>query len=313
LQITTCPPVAETRVHFDKHQFDNRLNAPVDAHYVGTGNGINGWVSTGIDFGSYALMHTFHSKGGRGDRRLTTPLWAQSDDATRRVILAFMESRAFSKKKRATLRGDERERFLQVMAALRVRVTFLTETCERLCHEYVECADDARHKVLQTQISNVDRQLQLAGRPDVFHGVVTDYYRLRLNSVECAEKYGMSPWGIRQFLYRINLCARSLGYTVDATDPEAVEQRRLQKEATREQYRERKRLEVRAAREARKAARDAAREARLTAPKPPRVWRATGRCTYCGGERRPGGLSCADCHDRNQKASRLWRARNSAL
>ena len=80
---------------FDKSQFAGRNQYPVGASLTATG-----WLSNGVSFEDYNRMST-HKRKTSGERRLPTPAWAMNDSALRRVLVAFMEERAFSKKERS--------------------------------------------------------------------------------------------------------------------------------------------------------------------------------------------------------------------
>jgi hypothetical protein len=285
--VKMCPPDTSAAVGFDSNQFDVRKNRAVGARYVGGSSGINGWESNGISYENYASMHT--QTRNSGGRRRNAPLWAMNDDWTRRVVLAYMERRAFGDQSRVALKDDRREHIINVMAALKNRATALTVVNDRLCAEYVACQDSARRKVLQTAISGYDRAIQLCSRPDVFYSVVVDYYRLRLNSVGVAERNGMSPSGVRQLLQRMNMLALSLGHVVECS--------------------ERARVEV-AEREANCIARAARRKQPAKAKQPAKCPRVplvhielrrerAGLCKRCGRQKDTGYKRCRACRDKD--------------
>ena len=89
--------------NFDKSQFAGRNQYPVGATVTATG-----WLSNGVSFDDYNRMHT-HKRKTSGERRLPTPLWAMSDWALRRVLVQFMEERAFSKKERTVRAAAEKD------------------------------------------------------------------------------------------------------------------------------------------------------------------------------------------------------------
>ncbi len=66
----------------------------------------SGWISNGISFDDYARCQTVTRKTA-GERRLPTPDWAMSNAMLRRVLVRFMEERAFSKKERARLEAED--------------------------------------------------------------------------------------------------------------------------------------------------------------------------------------------------------------
>ena len=87
-------PMTNAVPSFDKSQFAGRSQYPVGATMTATG-----WLSNGLSFDDYSRMST-HKRKTSGERRLPTPLWAMNDFALRRVLVTFMEERAFSKKER---------------------------------------------------------------------------------------------------------------------------------------------------------------------------------------------------------------------
>jgi hypothetical protein len=189
----------------------------------------------GLSFDDAARCHTFTRKIGR---KHPTPLWTQSDAAVRRVLLAFMEARAFGPKGRERLSGlGDRDRLIAVVQKLKSKRDALIVVIERLCNEFVVTADPHRRRVLQTEIQNLDKQIILSARADVFFDLIVAYYRERLSSVDCAARTGLSPWGCRALLHRMNKCAKALGYRVEISEPRprptpeqiawAKEQRRL--------------------------------------------------------------------------------------
>ena len=98
--------------NFDKSQFAGRNQYPVGATVTATG-----WLSNGVSFDDYNRMST-HKRKTSGERRLPTPGWAMSDFALRRVLVTFMEERAFSKKERTVRTAAEKEARKVLKAAL---------------------------------------------------------------------------------------------------------------------------------------------------------------------------------------------------
>lgn len=80
---------------YDPHQFAGRHNHPVNARIT-----MEGWLTPGVSFDDYSRMQTTKRKTS-GERRLPTPTWAMNNPLLRRVLVQFMEERAFSKKERA--------------------------------------------------------------------------------------------------------------------------------------------------------------------------------------------------------------------
>jgi hypothetical protein len=215
-QITFCPPHAAHLILPDAPQFC-KAPLPVSAAMDGDGEMHS---LTRLSFDDYARCSLVTSRVRSHQRRCPTPDWTQSDAAVRRVLLAFLEKRAFSKKQRERLTGlTDRERFIGVMHKLKSQRDNRLRTLDGLCNEFVSCTDPDRRKLLTVEIQNLDRVIQLIGRPDVFLEVVTAYYREHLDSVGVAKRCGLSPWGVRGLLHRMNETAASLGYTVEFSKP----------------------------------------------------------------------------------------------
>lgn len=216
--VTICPPAIARGAMFDKPTFRRAQVLPVHAPRAEDGGRC-------ISFDDFSRMQTqFH---GRPRTRITQrPEWTENASATRRVLLCYMESRVCSKSQIKQFRGNERERFVRVIAKLKQRADALRPAVDRLCEEFVTCSDAARRKELTTSITAYDRRIQLAEKCDVFFNVVRDYYVLQMSSVEVAEQNGLSPWGVRAICHRLNRAARSLGYHV----AEDTRKRRSKKE-----------------------------------------------------------------------------------
>jgi|SRR5271157_1440607 len=293
---TLCPPHAAAGILQDEPNF-NHKQKPVhlpDRDEEGDG------YARGISFEDYSRMQTSTRTTGR---KQPTPLWSQSDAAVRHVLLAFLETRAFSKKKCAGLVGNERQRFIAVIQRLKDRSASLIATLECLCSQFVATTDPARRKMLTTEISGLDRQIQLVSRPDIFHTLIVARYRERLDSVGVAERCGLSPWGVRQLCFRLNKVARSLGYEIPSPlrgRPPQYPSEQARKQAAAE--RKAARLAVleakRNARLLEKASRDAKhleRQQRAFAEREassPNARRARGECPHCGKKPPEGYKTC---------------------
>jgi hypothetical protein len=248
-QITVCAPAAARGSEPSQPQL---CKIPMPVHLTVADEEGDGYVR-GLAFDDFSRMNVQTSAVRTLVRRCPTPAWALTESSTRRVILAFMEKRAFSKKKRAALTGTDRERFVNVMAALKSRRDNHIKVLDGLCNQFVICQDDARRKELTTQIQNLDRVLRMLGNPFLYYELVTAYHREHEDSVAVAERCGLSPWGVRALLRRMNLCARELGYTVEFSK-QSDEQKALAEEQKR-----RTKLERQAVRAARRQQRLAKR------------------------------------------------------
>jgi hypothetical protein len=143
------------------------------------------------------------------------PEWTKNTADTRRVLLHYMESRVFSKLTIKTLSGDERERFVRVIEKMKKQAAALVPYLDRRCEEFVNCTDPERRKQLTVSIAVLDRRIQLGAKCDVFFFVVRDYFVMRMSSVDVAQQNGLSPWGVRAIVHRLNRAALALGYHVE--------------------------------------------------------------------------------------------------
>lgn len=211
-----CPPMPAHIIEPPQPQF-YKAPLPVSADMDGDGEMRS---LTRLSFDDYSRMSLQACAVRSHQRRCPTPDWAMAESSTRRVILAFMESRAYSKKQRALLSGlTERERLVAVIQKLKSQRDARVRVLDGLCNQFVSCTDPERRKALTVQIKNLDRVIQLIGRPDVFYELVVAYHRERLDSVGVAERCGLSPWGVRALLYRMNKAASGLGYVVEFSKP----------------------------------------------------------------------------------------------
>lgn len=341
VRVTYCPPGSARNAFFDTpHDSSFRRHRPVHLPSLDE----EGTFERGIDHSDYGRMNTYYHLGGSRNRRLSTPEWALSETATRRVLLAFMEGRVFSKRAREALTGSERERFVVAMARMKQRTDAMMKVVDRLCDEYCAAVDGDRRRILQLEIDVLDKQIQLAGRPDVLIAIVHGYHRQRLTSRELAEKLAMTDAHIRQLLFRLNKVAKGLGYEVERTSPEDLERRRQHRLTVTAEDKQRRelarlqkteaakaarllavaqkqaaawsrwqaRLQKQAAAQARAAATKAVRKSRVRGQGPTRErWAREGKCVGCGGERNDKTL-CIRCRERSRDYTKARYARLKA-
>ena len=224
---------------FDESQFSGKRAHPVNATITATG-----WISNGIDFGDYSRMSTSRRKTS-GERRLPTPLWAMNNPMLRRVIVQFMEERAFSKKERLKLRGGLKLRLERAKARIMTKRPAAMVVLARLCDEYVEIKnkglrpeitdaewnaskpqpymdfaegearyqdEQKRKRELEIEIEGIDTYLRISenGGADIIAAIVYLYYRTGYDSVGVAAELGLKPPHIRQTLWRLHQTAKCL-------------------------------------------------------------------------------------------------------
>ena len=204
----------------------------------------SGWISNGIDFSSYSRMQTLKRKTA-GERRLPTPLWAMNNAMLRRVLVRFLEERAFSKKERATLGGGLRQRLNRAKERIIAKRPAVIATLDKLCEEYVQIKqrglkpgmsdkewneskvqpympfaegearyvdEQKRLKKLESEISGIDTYLRISenGGADIVAATVYLYYRTGLDSVGVGIELGLKAPHCRQTLFRLHQCAKRI-------------------------------------------------------------------------------------------------------
>ena len=168
--------------------------------------------------------HTFLHKQS-GGRRLPTPEWAMNDAALRRVIVTFMEERAFSKKERGALRKKAglKERLNRALIKIISKRKLVISILDRLCEEYVQVKiensqwpefylNETRVASLEREIEGIDTYLRISenGGADIVAAIVYLYYRTGLDSVGVGGELGLKPPHVRQTLFRLNQTAENI-------------------------------------------------------------------------------------------------------
>lgn len=223
------------QAHFDDYQFATE-SLPIRVEYAGLGE----FRTNGIGFNEYYRMQT-HTRKLSKMRRLETPSWALNDSLLRKVLVHYLESRAFSRKACAEInktfgadaalaresldlrKVEDRlqyekietrfwlQRLQKAEAKLVRRRPQLSAKMDRMCAEYVRAknaGDVKRCEQLQNIIRGMDTQL----RTTVAHviGMCTKYYRLGMDSFQIAEELELRSPQVRQVLRRLNLVAKQL-------------------------------------------------------------------------------------------------------
>jgi hypothetical protein len=203
-----------------------------------------GWLSNGVSFDDYGRMQTLKKKTS-GERRLPTPMWALNNPALRRVIVQFMEERAFSKKERLKIRGGLKRRLENAKVKIISKRPAAIVILDRLCAEYVTIKQkglkpgmtdtewnasknqpymsfaegEARYqdelkrlRQLEVEIEGIDTYLRISenGGADILVAAVYLYYRVGMDSVGVASELGLKSPHIRQTLYRLHQTAKRL-------------------------------------------------------------------------------------------------------
>jgi hypothetical protein len=202
-KITFCPPATPRHfIHFDLVQFASRRNQPVEAHYVGSNNGENGWASTGLSYDDYGNMQTAKNKrhGVGRPRRLETPAYMLDEVRRRRVFIRFLELRAGLNSKQ---HGTEQERLARAEFRLKQSITHYEALLDACALDYVTNPDDAQRQRLQRRIEEYDTTIRVNRDPSIIPTLARVYYFEQLDSVGVAARFGLKSAQVRQILYRL--------------------------------------------------------------------------------------------------------------
>jgi hypothetical protein len=247
--ITKCPP-ANCGEAFDRHQFRAHVKLPVSAIFVGQNNpdAVNGWIGTGIDFGSYERMQTTVHNKAFASRRVDVPEFVYNEHLLRRVIVLYLESRGTWVKFKNTT-GTLEERCARAVNKIQSEIPKLERRCNILCDAYAEvkrsgapaasphassathrdraktsddysfdCTPDAAADMsrLEKQIIECDSQMIFCARPAAITvGILQHYFLLGEKSADTAAALGLSACGVRQILRRLLSIAAADGMKVE--------------------------------------------------------------------------------------------------
>lgn len=203
-RLEKCDPGPERpELTFDKNQFGNRQIYPVSTKFVGGGHGLNGWESTGLDYGDVSRMGTRRCKTHKY-RQKPVPDWAVNDTKLRELILRFLEQRVGRKKRKY---ADDRERLAAIVEKLKVQAANKEKKIDELCAAYVAATDPAEKERLEKCIREADCFIRVSRAPHVLHDAVIAYYRMGMDSNEAAERNGLNGAWLRQTLVRMSALA----------------------------------------------------------------------------------------------------------
>jgi hypothetical protein len=210
--ITICPPSPQLS---HDHDF-NAKHFAVAAHSIADGE----YESTGLSFNDYSRMQTETHKLFAG-RRKAVPVWAVNDSDLQRVLVEYLESRAYYKARSQS--GTLRERIAQAEKRIAARALKTSRSLDALCARYIELqrsGGDARELAkLECAIKGLDTVLIISRSPaPIAAAIIYKYFRLGYKSTQIASDLGLHSPGVRQMLLRIHKAARALGYP----EPELV-------------------------------------------------------------------------------------------
>jgi hypothetical protein len=204
LQITFCPPATSKVLSDEPNFYDRRRHAAVSAHIEAGGE----VVSTGIAFSDYQNMST--KSRAATYRQKSTPEYAVDNNKMRALLVRFVESRAFSKKRiAAVFSGSDAHRLRRAHQAVLADVPRLEALATRLCVQYVEAKTGGRPKSFlksaAIEIEIIDSQIIMSRKlPEIIVGVIYRSYCAGENSVEVAQALGLKPPAVRQLLHRLS-------------------------------------------------------------------------------------------------------------
>ena len=281
---------------------------PVSARLCRDEEGLLGWESPGIDFGSYDYMQTEHVVLAKG-RRFEAPSFAVNDRDLRLVIVHAVERRAWGSGSKLLKRQRGLplvERLKTAEAKCQERAGRLSSILDNLCQEYVTLrnnrTDDKRLGQLQTLIQGHDTQLIIDRHPaEVYGYILYAYFRTGAASHQIAADLGLHAPCVRQQLSRICKIAKKelhfdLGAKLQQRKTEYEERCRAAKntaKAERDAERAVLALERSEQRKAKALARLPMLEARKEKLRLQR--REQGLCTRCGVKLTDGFKRCATC------------------
>ena len=202
-------PAAPQNVFFDEYVVVKHY--PVAVRFTGGGN----CESNGIDFGDYSRMTTSERKCFSG-RRTTVPLWAVNNHDLQRVLVAYLDRRAYGARNKFS-EGTFLERLMRAERQLAERAPRTQRQLDKLCGRYVELRRNGgapkELATLQRAINGLDTQLIINRAPArIAAAVVYKFFRQGLKSTQIAADLGLHSPGVRQMLFRIQKVATALGY-----------------------------------------------------------------------------------------------------
>src|SRR5258708_5683167 len=207
VQITKLPPSYRADLEFDQSERrfarSNRMPVSADFHAEGAVE------SPGLSFDDYSRMQTVTHKLATGSRSSKTPVWAVNDNLLRKVLVRYVEIRAYLWAPQAV---TEQERLERAQAAITAKRPAMIAVLKKLCKEHsslsqrwpLSPAEEERKQMLGIEIQGMDTVLRLdKDIVKIAIGCVFCFYRRGLNSVETGEQLGIKPPHVRAILLRL--------------------------------------------------------------------------------------------------------------
>jgi hypothetical protein len=170
-----------SNLHFDPHQFAGRRGA-----YAAS-------AETSISFADYGRMHTETHRGIRP----WCPPFALNDSQLQQVLL--LRAWRYTHNRGIPAAAD-RDKINRRATALALRGNVVSADVPQIQREIVE-----KHRAAVRRAGGF---LQLHA------AIAFRSWRLGMDSVEVAESLGMTPWSVRQSLWRLRAVAKLLGFDV---------------------------------------------------------------------------------------------------
>lgn len=168
-------------LNFDSYQFAGRRDYPVS-------------TETEIDFSDYRRMHVQRNGGALRKERP----FAMNDRQFQRVLLVkawrFIHMRGPAPEK------IDREEINRLATEKALRG-----------HAIRKSAPDVQHKMLEDHKAAIRRA---GGFLELWAAVAYRYWKLSMDSVAVAESLGITPWSVRQMIWRLRQVAKQLGFDV---------------------------------------------------------------------------------------------------
>jgi hypothetical protein len=185
--------------------------------HVESGEG-GSFRSSGFAFEDLSGVNTHMRKLANG-RRLETPAFVLNRKTFARVLVSFLERRAFSGKVRIKIRGSLRKRLQAAQAKIREKRDSQIRALEKLCKEYLALKhspepDAQQLKLLQAEIQGHDSYLAYTAGDDgglwVVHEACRLYWCVGLTSPQVADELSVHACWVRQTLLKISRHAQEL-------------------------------------------------------------------------------------------------------
>ena len=205
--ITICAPAPAHLTEAPESIFYGHGSRPVTAEMDGDGEMVSPY---GLSFDDYSRMQT--QKKAFTHRKKPIPIYASDRAAMRRLLVRFMEVRAFGSTvecKRGPLPGTDAYRLRRAHIKLMDDVPRLDALATSLCHRYVEGRRNGAStewlKKMEIEIEGVDSlQIVAKNTPEVVVGVIYRSYCCHEDSVSVGQRFGLKPPSVRALLTRLS-------------------------------------------------------------------------------------------------------------